>query len=349
MRRSEIICRRVVEHLCRRTLSRALDAWRVRTGLFPLCLCVYVSVPAAFLADGLQIRAQARSHTHTLSLMHDCSPSSSLSLYIFAGVFEHQEMVLNKVILHWNNLAKARQYHALEERYNRCAPCPGIIAGLLSELYALRRQIKETKDAIELDDLQFQDITAKVQAETADRQNHLELHVKLAAAPPTEAKGGRVTLGAGAHPQGGALPVPTASGGKTGLEFGAIDEDGDGVLSKEELQRQLCRMRWSLEEAEKTFKAMDRGGDGGISSNEYAAVCQIEDKNLQLGTLNGIAILRQPLANLQAKLAAFASKDASKDVEIQDLKKRLAATEKQLAEEKRKEEELETKVCAEDE
>jgi hypothetical protein len=106
-------------------------------------------------------------------------------------------------------------------------------------------------------------------------------------------------------------------------------------------------MGWSVEEAEQTFKAMDRDGDGGISANEYAAFCQMEDKNLQLGTLNGIAILRQLLANLQAKLAAFASKDASKDAEIQDLRKR-------LAEEKRKEEELETdlkrtKVCAEDE
>ena len=82
-------------------------------------------------------------------------------------------MVLNKVILHWNNLAKARQYQALEEKYNRCAPCPGIIAGLLSELDALRQQIKETKDAIELEDLKFQDIKSKVQAETADRQKHL--------------------------------------------------------------------------------------------------------------------------------------------------------------------------------
>ncbi len=44
---------------------------------------------------------------------------------------------------------------------------------------------------------------------------------------------------------------------------------------------------------------------------------------------------------------------ASKDTEMEDLKKRLAATEKQLTEGKRKEEELEanlqkTKVCAED-
>jgi hypothetical protein len=256
-------------------------------------------------------------------------------------------MVLNKVILSWSNLTQARQYQVLEEKYNRCAPCPGIIAGLHSELGALRRQIKETKDAIELDDLKLQDIKAKVQAEAADRQKHLESRIKLAAAPPTEAKRGRVKLGACAHPQGGALPTPAASGGKTGLEFGAIDLDGDGVLSELELQSKLRKMGWSSEEAEKTFKGMDRDGDGGISANEYAAFCQMEDKNLQLGTLNGIAILRQLLANLQAKLAAFASKDASKDAEIQDLRKR-------LAEEKRKEEELETdlkrtKVCAEDE
>ena len=286
----------------------------------------------------------------------DCSPSSSLSLSIFAGVFEHQEMVLNNVItkLYWNNLAKARQYQALEEKYNRCAPCPEIIAGLQSERDALRRQIKETKGAIKLDDPKFQDIKAQVQAETADRQKHQQSRVKLAAAPQTEVKGGRVKLEAGAHLQG-ALPMPTASDGKTGLEFGAIDMDVDGaVLSKEELQSQLCKMGWSVEEAEKTFKAMDRDGYGGISSNEYAAFCQMEDKNLQLGTQDGIAILRQLLVTLQAKLAAFASKDASKDAEIQDLKKRLAAMEKQRAEENRKDEELEanlkkTKVCADDE
>ena len=45
-----------------------------------------------------------------------------------------------------------------------------------------------------------------------------------------------------------------------------------------------------------------------------------------------------------AKLAAFASKDASKDQEIEHLKKRLAATENQLAEEMRKEEELEANL-----
>ena len=99
------------------------------------------------------------------------------------------------------------------------------------------------------------------------------------------------------------------------------------MLSKAEFQSKLRIMGWSLEEAEQTFKAMDRDGDGGISANEYAAFCQMEDKNLEFGTLDGIAKLRQQLADLQAQLAAM----AGKDTEMEDLKKRLAVAEKQLA------------------
>jgi hypothetical protein len=209
---------------------------------------------------------------------------------------------------------------------------------------ALRRQIKETKDALELDTPKLLDIKHKVQAETADRQKQLE--ARVVAKQITEAKGGRVKLGAGAPPKGGALPVPAASGGKNGLEFGAMDLDRDAVLSKAEFKGKLSIMGWSLEEAEQTFKALDRDGDGGISANEYAAFCRMEDKNLEFGTLNGIARLRQQLADLQAQLAAM----ACKDTEMEDLKKRMAAAEKQLADEKLKTEELQanlekTKVC----
>ena len=207
---------------------------------------------------------------------------------------------------------------------------------LLDLIAALRRQIKETKDALELDNPKLIDIKDKVQAETADRQKQLETSVKVASTAPTEAKGGRVKLGAGAPRKDGALPVPAASGGKDGLEFGAMDLDGDGVLSKAELHSKLRIMGWSVEEAEQTFKAMDRDGDGGISANEYAAFCQMEDKNLEFGTLNGIAKLRQQLADLQAQLAAMAGKDA----EMEDLRKRLVASEKQLAAELQKEKAL---------
>jgi len=231
--------------------------------------------------------------------------------------------------------AKEKQQAELEVKYDKC----------LDLISALRRQIKETKDALELDNYpKLLDMKDKVQAETADRQTKLKARVKVAAAAPNEAKIGRLKLGAGVPPRGGALPVPVASRGKSGLEVGAMDVDGDGVLSQAELQSKMSIMGWSLEEAEKTFQAMDRDGDGSISAIEYAAFCHVEDKKLEFGTLDGIANLRQQLADLRAKLAAFASKDASKDAEIKDVKRRLVATEKQLAEEKRKEEEREANL-----
>ena len=80
-------------------------------------------------------------------------------------------------------------------------------------------------------------------------------------------------LGAAAAPlKGGALPVAAASGGRAALEFGAIDlidGDGDGVLSKEELQEKLHNMGWSLEEAEKTFNAIDRDGSDSQKDTLY--------------------------------------------------------------------------------
>ena len=209
--------------------------------------------------------------------------------------------------------ASEKQRAELKKTYNRLKAEHDEWSDLIA---ALRKQIKETKDALELDTPKLLEIKNTVKTETADRQEKLKTRVKL---------------GAGAPPKGGALPVPAASGGKGGLEFGAMDLDGDGVLSKAEFQSKLRIMGWSLEEAEQTFKAMDRDGDGGVSANEYAAFCQMEDKNLQFGTLNGIAKLRQQLADLQAQLAAMAGKDTV----MEDLKKRLAAAEKQLAEEQK--------------
>ena len=197
----------------------------------------------------------------------------------------------------------------VKETYNRLKAEHDEWSDLIA---ALRQQIKETKDALELDTPKLLEIKNTVQTETADRQEKLKARVKL---------------GAGAPPKGGALPVPAASGGKNGLEFGAMDLDANGALSKAEFQSKLRIMGWSLEEAEQTFKAMDRDGDGGISADEYAAFCQMEDKNLEFGTLDGIAKLRLQLADLQAQLAAM----AGKDTEMEDLKKRLAAAEKQLA------------------
>ena len=202
--------------------------------------------------------------------------------------------------------ATEKQHAEMEQTYTHVKAehdkCPDHIA-------ALRRQIKETKDALELDDSTLENITAKVQVESEYLKTQLQARVKLDAAPPNEARVGRVRLGAGARPRsvGEALPVLlTTSGGKLGepgLKFEAMDMDGDGVLSKEELQSMLRNMRWSLEEAAQTFAAMDSDGDSGISANEFAAFCQMQDKKLEADTLSGIAKLRSELAVMRKALA----------------------------------------------
>ena len=65
----------------------------------------------------------------------------------------------------------------------------------------------------------------------------------------------------------------------------------------------LRNMRWSLEEAAQTFAAMDSDGDSGISANEFAAFCQMQDKKLEADTLSGIAKLRSELAVMRKALA----------------------------------------------
>ena len=226
------------------------------------------------------------------------------------------------------NLSKERLARAdLQAQLDRLKAehdkCPDLIA-------ALRRQIKETKDALELDDSKLEATKVQVQAETLALEQELQTRVKLATAAPTAAKqkGGRVKLGAGAPPQGGKAPLlPAPSGGKlgdAGLKFGAMDADGDGVLSKEEFKSKLGAMGWSLAELEETFTAMDRNQDGGISADEFAAFCQMEDKKLEAGTLSGIAKLRQ-------ELAAAIKVHAPCDDLIASLRKQLAVMEAQLA------------------
>ena len=182
---------------------------------------------------------------------------------------------------------------------------------------ALRKQIKETKDALELDDGALHVAKAVVEAETIELEKHLQTRVKSAAAnPQASAKGSRVKLGAGAPSRGGkALPLPLPSPASSGekasgtglLEFEAMDGDGDGVLSKEELKRKLQDMGWSVQAAEQTFAAMDRDNDGRISRGEFAAFCGMTDKRLEADTLSGIAKLRQELAAKNAQVKELKS------------------------------------------
>jgi hypothetical protein len=210
---------------------------------------------------------------------------------------EHCQALLDKA-----EADSEKQRAELEETYSDFKAEHGKYADLIA---ALRRQIQETKDALELDDPKLEDMTAKVQAETVNLQRQLQAHVK---APPSEVGGGRMWLGTGGAPPrsvGGALPERAAAAasrgklGEPGLKFEAMDVDGDCVLSKEELQSRLRNMEWSLEEAAQTFAAMDRDGDGGISAIEFAAFYQMQDRKLQAGTLAGLLKLRQELAAIK--------------------------------------------------
>jgi Ca2+-binding EF-hand superfamily protein len=262
--------------------------------------CAYAEKAAA---DKDLSREEERKREQTLRADAESSAQAAQSdlkaqataLKAKSTALEHCQALLDK--------AKAdseKQRAELEETYSDLKAEHSKFADLIA---ALRRQIQETKDALELDDPKLEDMTAKIQAETANLQKQLQAHVKFASASPSEVEGGRVRLGtSGAPPRsvGGALPVRAAASrgklGEPGLKFEAMDQDGDGVLSKEELQSRLRNMGWSLEEAAQTFAAMDRDGDGGISANEFAAFCQMQDKKLQAGMLSGLLHLRRHLA-----------------------------------------------------
>jgi len=228
------------------------------------------------------------------------------------------------------NLSKEKQTSAdlqdtldcLTAEHDKCQ-------GLLT---ALRRQIKETKDALEHDDAKLQDTKAKAEAQTMELERQLQTRVKLASAPQPATKGRRVKLGASAPPPNGGkqsqLPLPAGAGGKlsnTGLTFASMDMNGDGVLSKEEFKSKLRGMGWSIKDAEQCFAAMDRNKDGDISADEFAAFCQMEDKRLEVGTLSGIAKLQQEIAALKKAHQPCASTLADRDAEVAKLQSELAA------------------------
>ena len=228
------------------------------------------------------------------------------------------------------NLSKEKQTSAdlqdtldcLTAEHDKCQ-------GLLT---ALRRQIKETKDALEHDDAKLQDTKAKAEAQTMELERQLQTRVKLASAPQPATKGRRVKLGASAPPPNGGkqsqLPLPAGAGGKlsnTGLTFASMDMNGDGVLSKEEFKSKLRGMGWSIKDAEQCFAAMDRNKDGDISADEFAAFCQMEDKRLEVGTLSGIAKLQQEIAALKKAHQPCAATLADRDAEVAKLQSELAA------------------------
>ena len=98
--------------------------------------------------------------------------------------------------------------------------CPGVIAGL-------RRQIKDTKDALEMDYDMVEGSEGTVDAGSTETETPLDVRVKLGASAP--AQRGRVKLGAGMTTRGLPLPMPAASG----------DDDADAA---EDQMHQACTL-----------------------------------------------------------------------------------------------------------
>ena len=98
--------------------------------------------------------------------------------------------------------------------------CPGVIA-------ELRRQIKDTKDALEMDYDMVEGSEGTVDAGSTETETPLDVRVKLGASAP--AQRGRVKLGAGMTTRGLPLPMPAASG----------DDDADAA---EDQMHQACTL-----------------------------------------------------------------------------------------------------------
>ena len=223
-----------------------------------------------------------------------------------------------KTALSKERVARTHVQTQLDELKAEHDKCPRLIA-------ALRRQLKETKDALLLDAGNLEASAARAEGERMELETHLQTRIKLGTG-----RGGRVKLGAGAPPMrgAGALPMPAPARdklGAAGLDFASMDTDGDGELSKEELARKLGEMGWSHHAALELFAAMDHNKDGRISAEEFAAFCEVEDKKLEVSTLTGVAKLLQELAGLKKAHQPCAAALEARDALVAELRRELEA------------------------
>ena len=94
-------------------------------------------------------------------------------------------------------------------------------------IVGLRKQIKDTKDALEMDYDMVEGSEGTVDAGSTEAETPLDVRVKLGASAP--AQRGRVKLGAGMTTRGLPLPMPAASG----------DDDADAA---EDQMHQACTL-----------------------------------------------------------------------------------------------------------
>lgn len=70
------------------------------------------------------------------------------------------------------------------------------------------------------------------------------------------------------------------------------DTNGDGVISRDELARQLARGGVSATEADRQYQAMDRNGDGQVSVDEFKDATAVPASPLVRHVLNMIEARR---------------------------------------------------------
>jgi len=202
--------------------------------------------------------------------------------------------------------------------------CPILIA-------ALRKQIQETKDALDQDDITLE----KNKDQLIKNSIELESKLKLSVAAP--ARSGRVKLGASSP--GLALPLPSrdeeAVVQDKKLEAGTFSgivklhkELADIKKAHAPCEAALAVKDDHIKDLKLHLAKLDKDLHDELEKEEALSKQLAEEKNKEAELEQNLANTKAELLKDEASLAEDKKVFASKDAEIKDLKKRLAAAEK---------------------
>jgi hypothetical protein len=87
----------------------------------------------------------------------------------------------------------------------------------------------------------------------------------------------------------------------------AVDANGDGVVSRDELAQRLAKGGVSAADADKQYKAMDKNGDGQVTVDEYKESLQVPTSPLVQHVLQMIEARRAAAGGGSAATAGAAT------------------------------------------
>ena len=204
--------------------------------------------------------------------------------------------------------------------------CPAVIAGL-------RKQIKDTKDALEMDDDMLEGSGADVEAGSMETETELHVRVKPGA-PASAQRGRRVKLGAGMTTGGLPLPVLGASGEDAGAAEAQMHQ-ACTLSGIARLRKELADTRMAHEQRGAAVAAKD------AEIEELKADVVRLDKNLAQ-ELDGRQALTEQMAKLEGMLArteqqledhrqGLAESMAGKEAEMATMRMHLAEADQRQA------------------